>query len=159
MNLSRKGVLGPVIPAVFLCCCAALCLLYPCRVFARAGELGHPSLALPPGIAGREALMKVLCDERFRFAGGFFVNASSKLRYNGDAASLNAFLARLAACEGVKLSVGFSTGEVELITGEKAEAAQTAAWTLSHSGWGDPHVLQVAVETGHVREPDVKVPK
>ena len=142
--------------ALALLFCAGL--LLPDRAPAMAGKLDHPSLSFPSGFQGSEDIMKVLSDKKFRFAGGSFINAVSTLRYEGDAASLNDFLARLATCKGVKLSVGFNDGKTDLVTGGDAPEA-AAAWTLGHNAWGDANAIHITVDTRRIPEKEVKVPK
>lgn len=136
-------------------------LMTPSRVRARAGTLDHPSLSFPSGFSNGEEIMKVLSDKKFQFAGGSFVNAVSTLRYQGGTPSLNEFLARLAACKGVKLSVGFSDGSSGLImdSSEAKTPEPAEAWTLGHNAWGDPHAIHITVNTRCIPEKEVKVPQ
>ncbi|MDB6135178.1 MAG: hypothetical protein JWM59_3421 [Verrucomicrobiales bacterium] len=143
---------------LLLILCAGL--ISPCRVHGLAGTLDCPSLSFPSGFSNGEEIMKVLSNKKFRFAGGCFVNAVSTLRYEGDAASLNEFLTRLAACKGVKLSVSFSDANEELITESEAKALEQAeTWTLGHNAWGDPNALHITVNTRRIPENEIKVPK
>ncbi|RYY52275.1 MAG: hypothetical protein EOO09_21885 [Chitinophagaceae bacterium] len=135
-------------------------LMAPPRVHALAGTLEYPSLSFPSGFPNSEEIMKVLSDKKFHFAGGSFINAVSKLRYEGNAVSLNEFLSRLAACKGVKLSVSFSDGKSELITDSEAKTPEQAeGWTLGHNAWGDPSAFHITVDTRRIPEKEVKVPK
>lgn len=129
---------------------AGLLLGVPSAVQALAGKLDRPSLSFPSGFENREAIMKVLSSPDFKYAGGSFVNAHSILNYQGGAAPLNEFLVRLAACKGVKVSVSFSPLEGD---------AATTAWTLDHNAWGDPLAFHIKVNTGLIKEAEVKVPK
>jgi hypothetical protein len=120
--------------------------------FGLAGDLTQPSLAFPKDAPYCDAVMKVVMDKSFKFLRGHFVNADTTLEYSGDAASLNAFLAHLAACSGVKVHVSFSA-DVD------AFSNPDAAWTLRHNAWGDGAAFHVIVNTRLIKESVVSVPK
>lgn len=117
----------------------------PRPALARGGPLRQPTLALPPDLPGRERIMAVVADERFRFAGGVFFNARSSLRYEGGAPAVNEFVARLAACPGARVRVEFEDGEPD------------AAWTLVYDSSKDPHAFRVVVNTRRIARAAVRV--
>jgi hypothetical protein len=125
--------------------------------FGLAGDLTQPSLAFPKDAPYCDAVMKVVMDKSFKFLRGYFVNADTTLEYSGDAASLNAFLAHLAACAGVKVSVSFSSDADGFATPEAVNS--DAAWTLRHNAWGDGAAFHVIVNTRLIKESAVAVPK
>ncbi len=114
---------------------------------ALAGDLAAPSLSFPENSTAREAVMKVVSDKQFRFLDGHYINALTKLHFGGDAASLNDFVARLAKCEGMKVSVSF------------AEQKEGVSWTLEHNAWTDAGAIRIDVNTRYVAKDAVKLPK
>ncbi|MCP5520725.1 MAG: hypothetical protein H7A46_04185 [Verrucomicrobiales bacterium] len=105
------------------------------QVRALAGDLDRPGLAFPEGFSPdlRERIMSVLTAAPETYAGGHFVNALTTLRYAGDTAALNRFLAGLAGCPGMRLQVGF------------AAEPEAPAWTVIHNAWGDATLVHVRI--------------
>jgi hypothetical protein len=95
------------------------------RAFAFAGDLEKPSLAFPEGFpeSARTNIMAVLQRTDCKFIRGHFVNWFTSLGYGGDTVALNLFLAGLARCPGVVLSVRFQSDR----------ASDDCAWLVSHS--------------------------
>lgn len=117
------------------------------RAFGLAGDLDRPSLSFPTGFESAQAMLSVISDKQFAFKGGKFINAGSTLDYAGNADSLNGFLSRLAACKGAKVSVSFSENDADW------------SWRLQHHAWTDPAAFHIVVNTRHIVEANVKVPK
>lgn len=120
------------------------------RVLALAGDLVSPSLSFPESIdaAWRESALRVVHEPAARFLGGHFVNASTTLRYGGDTAALNQFLAALAAIPGARLEIRF-TRELP------------GHWTMEHDAWGDARRFRITlnVSAEAVRLEDLKLPE
>jgi len=116
----------------------ALAVLFAARpVLALAGDLERPSIAFPettePG--WRDAVMKVLNQESAAYQGGRFINASTTLRYGGDAKALSQFLAGLAKCPGARIAITFSD-------------AADANWIVEHSAWIEARRFNIRIRTG-----------
>lgn len=107
------------------------------QAWALGGDLDRPGIALPerfdPDL--RQRIMAVLTAEPDTYAGGGFVNAHSTLRYAGDTAALNRFLAGLAGCAGLRLQVAFTADP------------NAPAWTVTHDAWKEPCRFEVRVNT------------
>lgn len=158
----------PLLPPVIAA--ALMIASLPPFAWGLAGSLAIPSLSFPTGFHSEE-ILQVLSDRSFSFLGGQYINAGSKLRYGGTAAQLNDFLAKLAACPGIKVSVSFSedieAGAREQKPGELPDYALSVftgewkadAWNLSHSAWVDPASLHVTVNSKMIGKPFVKVPQ
>ncbi|HEY2343258.1 MAG TPA: hypothetical protein VGH90_09530 [Chthoniobacteraceae bacterium] len=131
---------------------AALWLSSPEVSFSAAGDLTAPSLAFPKDAPYQAAVMKVIMDKNFKFLRGSFINADTTLEYTGNAASLNTFLAHLAACAGIEVHVTFSDA------GDLSNDAD-AAWTLRHNAWGAGSEFYVIVNKQLIAESTVIVPK
>ncbi len=110
------------------------------RLWALAGTLDRPSLALPatadPELRAR--VMRVLAESAETYLGGRFIHAVTTLRYGGDVGALNRFLAGLAGCPGVRL-------RISLVRDLEAD------WVLQHNGWGNAFELNVQVHLGSTR--------
>ena len=106
-NLGEVPVERKVMKAIFLFL-LTLTLATP-SVFALAGQLNEPGVALPEHHpeAARKRIMAALNRADCKFLGGNFLNAFTTLRYAGDTKALNRFLDDLANCPGVTLSVSF----------------------------------------------------
>ena len=100
-----------------------------------AGDLAHPSIALPEGTGKevREKIMSALNDEQCKFLEGHFINAHTTLQYGGGTESLNRMLNRLAACDYFRITVRFIKQE------------SGAAWTVSHNAWANNEDLEIQV--------------
>ena len=136
MNLHKTLFLAVTLP-----------LLAITPAFGMAGDLPTPALSFPEHSSSRTSVMKVVSDKQFRYLQGHYINALTKLHYAGDAASLNDFLARLAKCEGITVSVSFD---------EKTEGV---SWTLEHNAWADAGGIQIDVNTRYVAKAAVKLPQ
>ena len=64
------------------------------RVYALAGDLDHPSLALPANAPAElhSRLIRILDDKDAKFLRGHFVNAHTTLEYGGSTDALNQML-------------------------------------------------------------------
>lgn len=102
---------------------------------ALAGDLDHPGIAFPEGFSPhlREQIMTVLTAAPATYVGGRFVNAQTTLRYAGDTAAVNRFLAGLAGCPGMRVQVVF------------AAEPEAPAWSLLHNAWSDATLLRVRI--------------
>jgi hypothetical protein len=105
------------------------------QAHAMAGDLAHPSIALPEGTGKkvREKIMSALNDEQCKFLEGHFINAHTTLHYGGGTESLNRMLNRLAACDYFRITVRFIKQE------------SGAAWTVSHNAWANNEDLEIQV--------------
>ncbi len=114
-------------------------LFLPDRAFGLAGNLDQPSLSFSADdqVLDREAVMKAICDESYGFLGGFFVNASTTLRYGGGTDDLNRFLKRLSRCRGARL----------VVVNQDSHIGQDATWRLHHSAWGNPRQFTVSINS------------
>ncbi len=129
---------------------AVLSLLAAREAFALGGTLERPSLSVSAA-SGRNAKdwLDVLSKKKYHFISGDFINWNTNLYYGGDTASLNDFLADLAAVEGTTIRVSFS---------KEAKTAQPAfggdeklrgpcQWWIQHSGF-EPEVFQITIFLG-----------
>jgi hypothetical protein len=116
-------------------CAILLALDSNFQVHAMAGDLNHPSIALPADAPQkfREQIMAILNDKDCKFLGGHFINANTTLQYGGSAEALSRMLAQLAECDGIRVQVTF----VKKPGGE--------VWTLNHNAWADPGHIAVQV--------------
>ena len=105
------------------------------QAHAMAGDLEHPSIALPEGTpkAVRGQIISALNDEECKFLGGHFINAHTTLQYGGGTESLNRMLNRLAACDYFKITIRF------------IKQQSGVAWTVSHNAWANNEDLEVQV--------------
>lgn len=133
MIMKTRFTLNTLLPALAL----MLFLATPQRLLALAGELDRPSIALPDSIdpAWREAVGNVLDDPSAGFRHGRFVNGSTTLGYQGDAAALSRFLAGLVRCADARIQITF-VRELDV------------NWRLTHHGWGDARLFSVQVNLG-----------
>ena len=115
-------------------------LIFPDRAYALAGTLDQPSLSFlsDEKLLDRESVMKAIGDKSFQFLSGFFVNASTTIRYGGDTAGLNRFLKRLSACHGARLVVRYVD----------SDSADGATWRLQHTAWGNARQFVVSIYAG-----------
>jgi hypothetical protein len=120
------------------------------RVYALAGDLDHPSLALPANAPAElhGQLMRILDDKDAKFLRGHFVNAHTTLEYGGSTAALNQMLSKLSRCEGVRVTLRFT------------RTVGGAAWTLDHNAWGDARSvnIQVNVAAPSTKLEDLNIP-
>jgi hypothetical protein len=106
------------------------------RVYALAGDLDHPSIALPANAPAElhGQRIRILGDNDAKFLRGHFVNAHTTLEYGGSTEALNRMLAKLAECGGIQIKVRF------------VRTADGPAWTLDHNAWGDASVTDSAAD-------------
>ncbi len=120
------------------------------RVYALAGDLDHPSIALPANAPAElhGQLMRVLGDKDAKFLRGHFVNAHTTLEYGGSTEAVNRMLAKLAECGGIQVKVRF------------VRTADGPAWTLEHNAWGDPQLIQIQVNLSarSIKPEDLNIP-
>ncbi|MHC1766160.1 MAG: hypothetical protein AB9869_17970 [Verrucomicrobiia bacterium] len=114
------------------------------RVYALAGDLEHPSLALPANAPAElhGQLVRILDDKDAKFLRGHFVNAHTTLEYGGSTDALNQMLSRLSQCEGVRVILRF------------VRTAGGASWTLDHNAWGDARSMNIQI---NVASPSIKL--
>ena len=85
----------------------ALLLSLAAPVWALAGKLDTPGVALPAGYPATRQVMAALNRKGVTFVDGHFINAWTSLRYRGDTQAASQFLEDLVACPGVTLFVSF----------------------------------------------------
>lgn len=123
------------------------------RALGMAGELAEPGLAFPEGFPGRTRtnLMAALRCPDCKFLGGGFINWITTLHYGGDTAALNRFLAGLAKCPGVRLSVRF--GAESTLAG--------CDWMIASHSATDPFqfVVRVNLKSARLRLEDLIIPE
>lgn len=104
---------------------------------AWSGPLSAPSFAAPtdcpPAVMNQVSAALNRRDAKF-LGGRFFGAFSHFMRYGGDTKDLNGMLADLAACPGLRLSVGFATNFTE-----------AADWTVSNSFSATNFIFRVQV--------------
>lgn len=130
---------------------AASLLLSARMVFGMAGELSSPSIAMPENCPVAKAALAVLMDKQYKFLHGRFINSSTTLEYDGDAASLNSLIARLTQC-GATVNVQFDQGDTPF------SIQSDAAWTLNHIGVGAPETFGIVVNAKRISEASVQIP-
>lgn len=132
--------------------CLFAALILPVNAFAAAGKLTSPSLSLPSEfpLALRTNILAVLSNPEYKFAGGEFVNATTRLWYGGETKALNRFLGELATCDGVILSISFVQD-----VGEDPEAG----WRVQHSG-NNPNrfSIQISLNSKKIQLEDLEIP-
>jgi hypothetical protein len=111
-------------------------------VFALAGKLDRPGISIPvverDGESVHDPVVKaideVLKRKDWTFAGGYFVNWSTWLRYQGDAEELSAFLKALSEIDGARVTVTFARDSGKAISAplEGADADADWQWSVSH---------------------------
>ena len=105
--------------------------LLPCAVYALSRSIDR-DIEFPKGYDPQraEAIRKVVRDERFEFVGGHVSywppDWGTRLSYEGDAASLNLFLAELRKLSGIGL-------RLILYKGRHDEGRRDSSWQLDFS--------------------------
>jgi len=105
--------------------------LLPCAVYAPSRSIDR-DIEFPKGYDARkaEAIRKVIRDERFEFVGGHVSywppDWGTRLSYEGDATSLNLFLAEVRKLSGISL-------RLILYQGRDDERRRDSSWQLDFS--------------------------
>ena len=105
--------------------------LLPCAAYALSRSIDR-DIEFPKGYDAMkaEAIRKVIRDERFEFVGGHVSywppDWGTRLSYEGDAASLNLFLAELCKLSGISL-------RLILYQGRDDEGRRDSSWQLDFS--------------------------
>lgn len=127
-----------------------LSLLSAREAFALGGTLERPSLSVSTD-SGRNAKewLDVLSNKKFHYIVGDFINWNTNLYYAGDTASLNDFLADLAAVEGTTIRVSFSkeSKNAEPAFGGAESQRGPCQWSIQHSGF-DPATFNISIFLG-----------
>ena len=128
------------------------------EVLALAGVLDRPGISIPSIQRNGEfvhdpvalALHGVLAQQNRRYAGGYFVNAFTSLRFRGTADDLSDFLQNLSEVSGAALSIRFSQtmDSADSAHFERTLSRRDFQWRVEHRGWDDPHAVTVTIRLG-----------
>ena len=134
--------------------CLFAALIMPLNAFAVAGQLTSPSLALPSEfpMAVRTNILAALSLPDCKFAGGEFVNSTTRMWYEGDTKALNLLLRQLAKCDGVVLAISFVQG---------IGVDPDASWLIQHSGLSGSAnriSIQINLDSKKVQLQDLEIP-
>lgn len=131
--------------------CAAL-LATVTDALGLAGDLTEPGVAFsqsyPDG--ARQQVMAALQRSDCKFLKGRFINWHTTLFYAGETKALNLFLADLAKCPGVTLSVSFTADPV---------AGEPCDWAISHDSMTNRFAVRVNLKSERIKLPDVSLPE
>ena len=109
---------------------AALLLALAAPVWALAGKLDKPSVALPAGYPAKQQVMAALNRKDATFVDGHFVNSFTSLRYRGNWLAFNLFLEDLAA-SGVPVAVRFK------------QLPDDVDWRVGHDGLLNQFLVEI----------------
>jgi hypothetical protein len=97
-----------------------------------------------------------------KFVSGRYINAHSTIGFCGTTADLNALLSDVAAIDGAKILVRFSTGRNNLVLLSDSTAAADPPRTngKSSNGWGDAQYLLITIIIGDdkIKVEEVQLP-
>lgn len=117
-----------------------------------AGDLTEPGVAFsqsyPDG--ARQRVMAALQRPDCKFLKGRFINSHTTLFYAGETKALNLFLADLAKCSGVTLSVSFTAAPV---------AGEPCDWVVSHDADANRFAVRVNLKSERIKLPDLSLPE
>ncbi|PAW73943.1 MAG: hypothetical protein B9S33_22295 [Pedosphaera sp. Tous-C6FEB] len=131
--------------------CAAL-LATATDALGLAGEVKEPGVAFSqdyPEVA-RQQVMAALNRSDSKFLKGRFINSFTSLFYAGETKALNLFLADLAKCAGVTLSVSFASDPV---------AGEPCDWVVSHDAHANHFQVRVNLKSERIKLSDLTLPE
>lgn len=120
----------------------------PVVVVAKPGRPGDvPYLNFPSPDQNRIRLFE---DFEEAFAGGYFINAMTRLYFIGDAGTLNRMLEELAGTEGVHFTIRFARTPIVIDRpfepeDGRPESPRTAPWMVQHNGGSQ---LSITIHAG-----------
>jgi hypothetical protein len=122
-----KRLLAPLFCAVFLATVT--------DALGLAGDLKEPGVAFSQSYpdAARQQVMAALNRPDCKFLKGHFINWHTSLFYAGETMGLNLFLADLAKCDGVTLTVLFTSEPV---------ATEPCDWVVSHDSMANHFAIR-----------------
>lgn len=131
--------------------CAAL-FATATDAFGLAGDLKEPGVAFsqnyPDG--ARQQVMAALNRPDSKFLKGHFINWHTSLFFAGETKALNLFLADLAKCVGVTLTVIFTSDPV---------AAEPCDWVVSHDSMTNHFAVRVNLKSNRIKLEELSLPE
>ena len=117
-----------------------------------AGELKEPGVAFSQSYpdAARQQVMAALNRTDCKFLKGRFINSFSSLFYAGETKALNLFLADLAKCAGVTLTVLFTSDPV---------AVEPCDWVVTHDSMANHFAVRVNLKSDRIKLAELSLPE